>query len=179
MTHIFTYPDYGTPDNFPHLTVHSGQSCIIVRELGDDERDPEVGRMFVVRFNDGTEGTANDEELNRIPVVSDRNSDCRLCNGRGYQTAKRMVGRQACEVSYPCRPCKGTGKIDGGTETEPWCNHDAPAIRNGVCECGEIIAVRDHTEMLDQLYQADVLTKAAWLRARRKLYGGSSGAPKK
>lgn len=22
---------------------------------------------------------------------------------------------------------------------EPWCNHDAPAVRNGVCECGEVV----------------------------------------
>lgn len=27
----------------------------------------------------------------------------------------------------------------------------------------------DHVGMLDQLYQADVLSKSAWLRARRKL----------
>jgi hypothetical protein len=24
-------------------------------------------------------------------------------------------------------------------ETEPWCNHDAVAVVNGVCECGEVI----------------------------------------
>jgi hypothetical protein len=60
---IFTYPNYGQPDNHPELTAHSGQECEIVRELGDDERDPEVGRMFIVRFADGVEGTANEEEL--------------------------------------------------------------------------------------------------------------------
>jgi hypothetical protein len=61
--YTFTYPDYGTPNGFPELTAHSGQTCTIVRELGDDERDPEVGRMFIVRFPDGTEGTANEDEL--------------------------------------------------------------------------------------------------------------------
>ncbi len=32
---------------------YSGQQCLIVRELGDAERDREVGRMFRVRFADG------------------------------------------------------------------------------------------------------------------------------
>jgi hypothetical protein len=60
---VFTYPNYGQPDGYSELTAHSGQSCTIVRELGDDERDPEVGRMFIVRFEDGVEGTANEDEL--------------------------------------------------------------------------------------------------------------------
>lgn len=53
--------------------------------------------------------------------------------------------------------------------TEPYCNHDAVAIHNGVCECGE-----DMTDLLieklDYLYQASALSKPQWLRARSKLY---------
>jgi hypothetical protein len=67
MTHFFVYPDYGTPDGHPELTAHSGQLCTIVRELGDDERDPEVGRMFVVRFTDGEMYEVNDSELAELP----------------------------------------------------------------------------------------------------------------
>lgn len=26
------------------------------------------------------------------------------------------------------------------TRAEPWCNHDGPAVHDGVCECGERIA---------------------------------------
>lgn len=33
--------------------------------------------------------------------------------------------------------------------TEPYCNHDAPAVRNGRCECGAI--VNEHTERLEEL----------------------------
>jgi hypothetical protein len=28
---------------------------------------------------------------------------------------------------------------DAVRAAEPWCNHDAPAVRNGVCECGEAV----------------------------------------
>lgn len=63
MTHLFTYPDYGTPVGYPNHVAHSGQNCTIVRELGDDERDPEVGRMFIVRFADGDQLTVNENEL--------------------------------------------------------------------------------------------------------------------
>lgn len=62
-TYVFTYPNHGTPDGYPELRAHSGQTCVIVRELGDHERDPEVGRMFIVRFADGTEVPACQDEL--------------------------------------------------------------------------------------------------------------------
>jgi hypothetical protein len=29
---------------------------------------------------------------------------------------------------------------------EPYCNHDAAAVRDGVCECGEIIVPADSIE---------------------------------
>jgi hypothetical protein len=61
--HTFTYPDYGTPVGYPEHVAHSGQTCEVVRELGDDERDPEVGPMYVVRFADGMELTACGDEL--------------------------------------------------------------------------------------------------------------------
>lgn len=63
----FTYPDYGTPVGFPDHVAHSGQTCTLVRELGDDERDPEVGRMFIARFADGVELTVNHDELSATP----------------------------------------------------------------------------------------------------------------
>lgn len=38
---IFTYPDYGTPDGYPELTAHTGQIVTVLRELTDEECDPE------------------------------------------------------------------------------------------------------------------------------------------
>lgn len=62
-TATFVYPDYGTPVGYPDHVAHSGQTCTIVRELGDDERDPEVGQMFVARFADGAELIVNADEV--------------------------------------------------------------------------------------------------------------------
>jgi hypothetical protein len=59
----FTYPDYGTPDGYPELTAHSGQSCTIVRQLTDEECDPECQPAYRIRFADGLEATANGSEL--------------------------------------------------------------------------------------------------------------------
>lgn len=67
MGPTFTYPDYGTPDGYPDHTAHSGHACTVIRELGDDERDPEVGRMFIVGFADGAELCVHAEELSEVP----------------------------------------------------------------------------------------------------------------
>lgn len=40
-----------------------GQRFTILRELTDQEKDPEVGRMYKIRFADGTEIDAWPEEL--------------------------------------------------------------------------------------------------------------------
>lgn len=47
------------------LRERTGQEIEVLRELGDDERDREVGRMFRVRFPDGHEADVFDEELLR------------------------------------------------------------------------------------------------------------------
>lgn len=57
-----TYTYYGGGTEAP-LRSRSGQTVTVVRELGDDQRDPEVGRMFLVRFVDGFEAHAFEEEL--------------------------------------------------------------------------------------------------------------------
>ena len=45
------------------LRERTGETIEVVRELGDDERDEEAGRMFVVRFPDGFETHAFEEEV--------------------------------------------------------------------------------------------------------------------
>jgi len=42
---------------------YDGQRCVVLRELTDQERDPEVGTMYRIRFNDGQEIDAWPEEL--------------------------------------------------------------------------------------------------------------------
>lgn len=49
--------DYRTYDQL------DGETARVVRELGDDERDAEVGRMYTVRFSDGTELDTFADEL--------------------------------------------------------------------------------------------------------------------
>lgn len=51
----------------PGLRNHDEQECVLVRELGDDERHPEVGRMFHVCFDDGFEADVFADEL--VPGV--------------------------------------------------------------------------------------------------------------
>jgi hypothetical protein len=64
MPHNITFHHHH-PENTSEtaLAVHHGQSVEILRELGDDERDPEVGRMFRVRFADGFEEDVHGDEL--------------------------------------------------------------------------------------------------------------------
>lgn len=45
------------------LHARSGQPCVILRPLGPDEADEEVGPMFRIRFEDGYEASAFAEEL--------------------------------------------------------------------------------------------------------------------
>jgi hypothetical protein len=47
------------------LRERTGQNIEVLRELDDSERDPEVGRMFRVRFPDGYEADAFEEEVVR------------------------------------------------------------------------------------------------------------------
>ena len=60
FTHVF-----GTDDE-TGIRNHSGQTVTVVRELGDDECDPECQRMFHVIAADGWEGDAWDEELSPV-----------------------------------------------------------------------------------------------------------------
>lgn len=47
----------------PHYAERSGQTVEIVRPLTRDEADEEVGPMFLIRFQDGVEANAFDDEL--------------------------------------------------------------------------------------------------------------------
>lgn len=64
----FQYPGYGTPDGHPEHTAHSGQTVLVVRQLTDEECDPECQPMYVVQADDGWEGHVNGSEL--FPVES-------------------------------------------------------------------------------------------------------------
>jgi hypothetical protein len=50
---------------------YSGQRAVIVRQLGTDEVDDEVGPMYRVRFDDGEEFDAFDDELNMTDALVD------------------------------------------------------------------------------------------------------------
>ncbi len=39
-----------------------------------------------------------------------------------------------------CDSYSGTCPMCAPTAPEPYCNHDAPAVREGVCECGALVA---------------------------------------
>jgi uncharacterized tellurite resistance protein B-like protein len=58
-TTTFRYYGGGTEE----LRDRTGQTVSVLRELGDDERDREVGRMFEVVFPDGHAAVAFEEEL--------------------------------------------------------------------------------------------------------------------
>lgn len=45
------------------LSERSGSTVTLVRELGSDERDAEVGRMFEVQFPDGLKAHVFEDEL--------------------------------------------------------------------------------------------------------------------
>lgn len=45
------------------LEKHSGESVTILWELGDDERDWEIGRMFHIEFPDGDTADVFGNEL--------------------------------------------------------------------------------------------------------------------
>jgi len=45
---------------------YNGTTVKIAYELGDEERDPEVGRMWHIVFDDGTESDAFEDELKFI-----------------------------------------------------------------------------------------------------------------
>jgi hypothetical protein len=61
MEHTFIYYGGGTEAD---LIARSGKPVQILRELGDDDRDPEVGRMFRVQFiEDGYEANVFADEI--------------------------------------------------------------------------------------------------------------------
>lgn len=62
-TKRFVYYGGGTEDA---LIEKSGQEVEVLRELGDEDRDEEAGRMFRVRFQDGSEHDAFEEELEDV-----------------------------------------------------------------------------------------------------------------
>jgi hypothetical protein len=53
-------------DGAPGYRERSGQVVTIMRELGESERDEEVGAMFVVRFADGVRAHAFEDELEEV-----------------------------------------------------------------------------------------------------------------
>jgi len=74
--YLFTYS--GSWPEGRSLADYSRQECVIVREFGPEEVDiDEVGRMFRIRFDDGTTGDAFADELLCLHDGSDA-SDCPL-----------------------------------------------------------------------------------------------------
>lgn len=61
---VFDYPAQFT--TLPDYTAHRGQEVIVVRRLGSDEADAEVGPMYRVRASDGWEGSAFADELQPV-----------------------------------------------------------------------------------------------------------------
>lgn len=51
-----SFGDYETED-------YNGQKVTVLGEVPDSEKDPEIGPMFYVRFDDGVETMAFEEEL--------------------------------------------------------------------------------------------------------------------
>lgn len=58
---------FDTHGSDSELNQRSGQEVKVIRELTDDECDKaEVGNMFRIRFNDGYETDAFEDELEHI-----------------------------------------------------------------------------------------------------------------
>lgn len=64
--YVFNYPDAFT--TLPDHTLHAGQCVQVVRELGDDEVDPENRPMFEIKAGDGWVGQAHEEELGPLQL---------------------------------------------------------------------------------------------------------------
>lgn len=64
--YVFRYPDYGTPDGLPEYTAHRGQCVRIVRQLTNQECDPECQPMWLIEAEDGWQGNAHSSELRAI-----------------------------------------------------------------------------------------------------------------
>ncbi len=62
----FTYPDYGTPNNYPAYTAHSGQRVVVLRQLTDPGGEQP---LYVIRAEDGWEGHANADELRVVRKI--------------------------------------------------------------------------------------------------------------
>lgn len=61
-----TESELSQTDDGRYLHTFNGQACTVLYELGDDTRDPEVGPMWHVRFEDGTEADAFGWELTSL-----------------------------------------------------------------------------------------------------------------
>lgn len=59
--YVFCYPEEFT--TLPEYTAHAGQTVTVVRQLTDDECDPECQPMWRIRADDAWEGSANDDDL--------------------------------------------------------------------------------------------------------------------
>ena len=60
----FTYPDYGTPNNYPDYTEHSGQVVTVLRKL--PKQDEGVLPMYEVEARDGWIGNVFGCELRKV-----------------------------------------------------------------------------------------------------------------
>ncbi len=60
----FNYPYYGTPNNYPEYTAHSGQVVTILRKLSPEESN---NIMYEILAEDGWKGHACNDELRKVP----------------------------------------------------------------------------------------------------------------
>jgi hypothetical protein len=59
--YCFAYPEAFT--TLPDYTAHAGQQVTVLRQLTDEECDPECQPMYLVQADDGWTGHANNSEL--------------------------------------------------------------------------------------------------------------------
>jgi len=70
MKKRFGYP--GVFTTLPEYTAHAGQTVEVVRQLTNDECDPECQPMYLIRAADGWEGHAFDDELEDMQPMNGR-----------------------------------------------------------------------------------------------------------
>lgn len=64
-TALFTYPNYGTPDNYPDYTAHSGQEVQVLQRLIPPQVADDV-EMYIIKAADGWQGHAHRDELQLV-----------------------------------------------------------------------------------------------------------------
>ena len=62
--YAFCYPEEFV--TLPQYTAHAGNTVTVVRQLTDDECDPESQPMWLILADDGWEGHASDAELDDL-----------------------------------------------------------------------------------------------------------------